>query len=71
MNSTPFYGAVVACIDEPGVREVLTRCNRPLITYGLDREADYHARGVTFADGKTRFALYGKGERLRGARRGR
>jgi UDP-N-acetylmuramate--alanine ligase len=64
MNSTPFYGAVVACIDEPGVREVLTRCNRPLITYGLDREADYHARGVTFADGKTRFALYGKGERL-------
>jgi UDP-N-acetylmuramate--alanine ligase len=64
MNAVPFYGAVVACIDEPGVRDVLDKCSRPVITYGLDARADYNARDVIFTEGKTRFTLFHRDMRL-------
>jgi UDP-N-acetylmuramate--alanine ligase len=38
-NKVPFYGAVVACIDDRGVRELLPRFTRRVITYGLDGSA--------------------------------
>ena len=34
-NKVPFYGAVVACVDDRPVREVLPRIMRRVITYGL------------------------------------
>ena len=35
-NKVPFYGAIVACIDDVGVRELLARFTRRVITYGLN-----------------------------------
>jgi UDP-N-acetylmuramate--alanine ligase len=35
-NKVPFYGAVVACVDDPSVREMLPRLTRRVITYGLN-----------------------------------
>jgi UDP-N-acetylmuramate--alanine ligase len=35
-NKVPFYGAVVACADDPAVRELLPTLTRRVITYGLD-----------------------------------
>jgi UDP-N-acetylmuramate--alanine ligase len=35
-NKVPFYGAVVACADDPQLMPVLPRLRRPVITYGLD-----------------------------------
>jgi UDP-N-acetylmuramate--alanine ligase len=35
-NKVPFYGAVVACVDDPSVRELLPRLTRRVITYGLE-----------------------------------
>jgi UDP-N-acetylmuramate--alanine ligase len=35
-NRVPFYGAVVACADDPNLLPVLPRLNRTLVTYGLD-----------------------------------
>jgi UDP-N-acetylmuramate--alanine ligase len=35
-NKVPFYGAVVACADDPAVRELLPKLTRRVITYGLD-----------------------------------
>ena len=64
MNRVPFYGAVVACIDEPHVREALSKCTRPIITYGLDTTADYSARDVSFERSRTLFSLYRGNERL-------
>jgi UDP-N-acetylmuramate--alanine ligase len=58
INGVPFYGAVVACVDEANVREVLTTCSRPVITYGTDASAMYRARGVTFSNNKSRFVLH-------------
>jgi UDP-N-acetylmuramate--alanine ligase len=34
-NKVPFYGAVVACVDDAAVRALLPRMNRRVITYGF------------------------------------
>ena len=47
-NKVPFYGAVVACADDPFVQELLPRMTRRVTTYGLNRRADLHADGVVF-----------------------
>ena len=35
-NKVPFYGAVVACLDDPHLAAVLPRMTRRVATYGLD-----------------------------------
>jgi UDP-N-acetylmuramate--alanine ligase len=46
-NKVPFYGAVVACADDPAVRELLPRLTRRVITYGLNgRRADIVGTGM-------------------------
>jgi UDP-N-acetylmuramate--alanine ligase len=37
-NKVPFYGAVVACLDDPPVRELLPKVMRRVITYGFAGE---------------------------------
>jgi UDP-N-acetylmuramate--alanine ligase len=47
-NKTPFYGGVVACLDDPNLAAVLPRMTRRVITYGLDSAAaDVVATDVT------------------------
>ena len=45
VNKVPFYGAVIACLDDPHVRALLPRVTRRVITYGLDA-ADADVRGT-------------------------
>src|SRR5512134_3904976 len=47
-NMVPFYGAIVACVDDPVVRELRPLLRRRLIGYALDDrvEADLYAGGV-------------------------
>ena len=46
-NKVPFYGAVVACVDDPNLADVLPRMTRRVITYGLDSpNADITASDV-------------------------
>jgi UDP-N-acetylmuramate--alanine ligase len=35
-NKVPFYGAVVACLDDPHVRSLRPRITRRVVTYGID-----------------------------------
>ena len=42
-NKVPFYGAVVACVDDPNVEQVLPRIQRRLLTYGLDNPSAHFA----------------------------
>jgi UDP-N-acetylmuramate--alanine ligase len=39
-NKVPFYGAVIACVDDGPVRELLPRIARRVITYGLSSAGD-------------------------------
>ena len=37
-NKVPFYGAVIACADDPALAALLPRMTRRVVTYGLDRD---------------------------------
>jgi UDP-N-acetylmuramate--alanine ligase len=51
-DRVPFYGAVVACVDDPSVRALVPRLHRPVVTYGSHETAD--VRGAAFqTDGRT------------------
>jgi UDP-N-acetylmuramate--alanine ligase len=63
-NLVPFYGALVACVDEPHVREVLSNYSKPVITYGESPQADYSAGNIVFSKGKTSFTVYKKSRQL-------
>ncbi|HWC19799.1 MAG TPA: UDP-N-acetylmuramate--L-alanine ligase [Terriglobales bacterium] len=43
MNRVPFYGAVIACIENDRLRSLLPRLERRVITYGVDQAADFCA----------------------------
>lgn len=52
IHNLPFYGLLVACIDDPVVKSLLPRIQRPTLTYGFDSDADIlafdeHQEGLT------------------------
>jgi UDP-N-acetylmuramate--alanine ligase len=45
-NKVPFYGGVVACLDDPNLAAVVPRMTRRVTTYGLETPADVTATNV-------------------------
>lgn len=43
LHNLPFYGLAVLCTDDEVVRELLPDISRPIVTYGLNEDADYRA----------------------------
>ena len=41
LHNLPFYGLAVLCIDDPGVKSIISEVSRPVLTYGFSKEADY------------------------------
>jgi UDP-N-acetylmuramate--alanine ligase len=62
MNSIPFYGYSVICIDDVTVRELIPRIERPFYTYGFSEDADFRATNVEVSDGITSFNCSYNGE---------
>ncbi len=56
-NAVPFYGRIVACLDEPNVQALLPHLQRPVTTYGLAPQADVQARKAKFREISTEFEL--------------
>ena len=50
LHNLPFYGLAVVCIDDPGVREIMPRLKRAMLTYGVAEGADVRATKME-ADG--------------------
>lgn len=44
LHHVPFYGLVVACVDDPVVRELLPEISKPVVTYGFSEDADIRAQ---------------------------
>jgi UDP-N-acetylmuramate--alanine ligase len=61
MNSVPFYGLNVVCGDDPGVRSILARVRRPVLTYGFGEDNELRAEIITCEAG-SRFMVYRHGE---------
>lgn len=56
-NKVPFYGAVIACLDDANVREILPAIRRRVITYGRSPEAAYVISDETFGHFSSEFSL--------------
>ncbi len=64
-NRVPFYGATVACMDDPNLQPLLPRFRRRVVTYGVAASADYRAVPVSSGPAGEVF-----GVRVRGEERG-
>jgi UDP-N-acetylmuramate--alanine ligase len=70
-NKVPFYGAVIACADDPPLAAVLPRVRRRVVTYGLaGPDADIAASDIALGP-LTAKATVTERDRRRGAAAGR
>jgi UDP-N-acetylmuramate--alanine ligase len=57
LQHIPFYGLAVVCIDDKGIRNILDNITKPVLTYGLDYEADIQAQIIKHDANKTWFKV--------------
>lgn len=57
IKKVPFFGDVVACIDDDGVVEVLREVTANITTCSVEKEADYEAKNITFGKNRTTFTV--------------
>lgn len=57
IHHLPFYGLAVVCIDDDNIHSLLPDISRPLLTYGIDKQADIQASELRSENGKTRFKI--------------
>lgn len=62
-KKVPFYGAVVACSDDSGVKKILPRIQARTITYGL-RGGEYTAANIQYSNGIPQFNVIHNGNDL-------
>lgn len=46
VHNLPFYGLAVLCVDDEHVRDILPLLSRPVLTYGIEQEADFYATDI-------------------------
>lgn len=56
-NAVPFYGAVIAGLDSPGIQGILAGIKRPVITYGFSHQADFRAAEPRYEGEQSWFEL--------------
>ena len=57
LHHLPFYGLAVLCADDEEVRNVIPQINRPIITYGFNKDADIRATNLRQEENKTFFSV--------------
>ncbi len=63
-NNVPFYGIVIACIDDNGVKDLLPRLSRKVRTYGLSPQSDVRGRRIRLSERYAQFEVLADGELL-------
>ena len=63
-NAIPFYGAVVACVDEPLIKRILPDISRPVITYGFSGDAEFQAERRLYREVRSTFVVKHRGKEL-------
>jgi UDP-N-acetylmuramate--alanine ligase len=65
LHNLPFYGLAVLCVDDPHVRSILPKVNRPVVGYGFSPSADLHAENLRRDGLKTHFDVVRRADGLR------
>jgi len=63
-NKVPFYGVVLVCLDDQGVRSVMDRITKKIVTYGLSPQCDVRADDVDFQERASTYTLVHRGTPL-------
>lgn len=63
-NKVPFYGFVAVCLDDDGVKDILARINKKIITFGLSRQCDMRADKVIFDGSGSSCEVYWQRKKL-------
>ncbi len=58
LSLLPEDGLLLACIDDPGVREIAGDARCPVEWYGFRPEASWRAEEISFGEEGTKFSLY-------------
>ena len=53
----PFYGAAIVCVDDPNLRELPPRIERPITSYGTAEDAQVRATDIRALDGQMHFRV--------------
>jgi UDP-N-acetylmuramate--alanine ligase len=62
LRRLPFYGLAILCTDDAAVRQILPVLPRPVLTYGLDEQADIYAEDIRYAGIRSCFRVCRRGE---------
>lgn len=61
VHNLPFYGMLVACVDDPVVCSLLPSIHRSVLTYGLDDSADVWADEIEQRGNRSTFSVHRRG----------
>jgi UDP-N-acetylmuramate--alanine ligase len=64
INSIPFYGLAILCLDNAHIQNIMPRINVRHTTYGLSAQSDLQARQISFKNSKSIFTVYHHEKRL-------
>ncbi len=60
LHHLPFYGLAIVCMDDPVVKNLLTKITRPVVTYGIHSDADIRAVNIKQIENRTTFTVESK-----------
>ncbi len=63
-NKVPFYGFVAVCLDDSGIKDILTSIKKKVITYGLSRHCDVRAEDIRHDERSSTCTVVYKGQKL-------
>ena len=63
-NKVPFYGAVILCLDEAALQEIMPKLERRVMTYGLTPQAEIRGMDAEFHEMRTEFTVVWRAETL-------
>lgn len=63
-NKVPFFGSVIACLDDSGVQSIIPDINKEIFTYGLSKQANVRADNIIQKDFKSSYDAIYNGKKL-------
>ncbi len=63
-NSVPFFGLIIACLDDKKIKEIIPQFEKRLCTYGVDSEANVRAINIKFKNFTSQYDLVYEKKRL-------
>ncbi|MCP3941268.1 MAG: UDP-N-acetylmuramate--L-alanine ligase [Desulfobacteraceae bacterium] len=58
INSVPFYGLAILCLDDQHIQNILPRIHVRYTTFGMSTQSDLQAKDISFLNGKSQFSVF-------------